>query len=75
MKEPAVGCQKIVSAPSGKENATHGKPPKRPGEKIPEQKKADVEKLGWGIGLKEPIARAGIDVDDAKQMGAAELPL
>ena len=75
MKEPAVGCQKIVSAPSGKENATHGKPPKRPGEKIPEQKKADVEKLGWGIGFKELIARAGIDVNDAQQMDGAELPL
>ena len=36
---------------------------------------ADVEKLGWGIGLKEPIARAGTDVNDAKQMDGAELPL
>ena len=39
------------------------------------KKKADVEKLGWGIGFKELIARAGIDVNDAEQMDGAELLL
>ena len=39
------------------------------------KKKADAEKLGWGIGFKEPIARAGIDVNDAQQMDGAELQL
>ena len=32
------------------------------------KKKADAEKLGWGIGFKELIARAGIDVNDAQQI-------
>ena len=39
------------------------------------KKKADAEKLGWGIGFKELIARAGIDVNDAEQMDGAELQL
>ena len=34
-----------------------------------------MEKLGWGIGFKELIARAGIYVNDAEQMDGAELQL
>ena len=44
-------------------------------EKAKAKKKADAEKLGWGIGFKELIARAGIDVNDAQQMDGAELQL
>ena len=45
------------------------------GKKKAKAKKADAEKLGWGIGFKELIARAGIDVNDAQQMDGAELQL
>ena len=45
------------------------------GKKKAKAKKADAEKLGWGIGFKELIARAGIDVNDAQQMDSAELQL
>ena len=39
------------------------------------KKKADKEKVGWGIAFSEFIARAGVGLDGAEEMDAATMQL